>query len=291
MTDLTRRNMGLLAGAGLLAASVQSPARAQTGTITAGEVVERIKKAIGHPWENTNRDTFKHGGPDSVVHGIASSFGGDLRVLQRSQAQGLNMLIVHEPTFYSDLDVINWIEDDPMYKFKREWLTRNNMVVWRTHDNWHARKPEDGIRLGWEAGVGWDKYVVPGPGGRVYKIPPTTLQGLAKYLQDKIGAHCMRVIGDPYLPVSIVAHGGHQLADNVKATSNADCLLIGETREYDSFEYLRDSVITGERKSVIIISHCANENEGMREMVRYLTPLVSEVPIKFVPTDDAFWTV
>jgi putative NIF3 family GTP cyclohydrolase 1 type 2 len=278
-----------MAGAALLAST--AVARAATGkSLKAGDIVERIKTKLGHPWEVTNRDTFKCGGPDSDVYGIATSFGGDLRVLQRSQAQGLNMLIVHEPTFYSDLDVLNWVKDDPVYTAKRKWMEANNMVVWRTHDNWHARKPYDGIRAGWERGIGWEKYLVPG-NARVYKIPPTTLGGLAKYIATTLKSHSLRVIGDPNLPVTVVARGGHQLADNVAATGQSDVLLISETREYDSYEYLRDSVISGERKGIIIISHVTGEDTGMEEMVRYLKPMVKEIPIKFVSTDDAYWTV
>lgn len=288
MNTLTRRQVAMMAGAGLLAPASLTRAAAQTATLTAGEVVARIHKNLPG-WQTTRRDTFKTGGPDSVVRGIASSFGGDLRVLQRSLAAGLNMVIVHEPTFYSDLDVIGWVKDDPLYKLKREWMDRNNVVVWRTHDNWHARKP-DGIRTGWERGIGWDKYVVPG-NARIYKIPPTTLGALARYIATTLKSHSLRVMGDPNLPVSVVARGGHQLQDNVTATTDCDCLLISETREYDSYEYLRDSLISGERKSAIIIAHVTGEDEGMREMERWLTPLVPEVPVRFMSTDDAYWTV
>jgi hypothetical protein len=45
---------------------------------------------------STYRDTFKIGGLDSVVTGIATSFGANLRVLQLAQKAGLNMLIPHE---------------------------------------------------------------------------------------------------------------------------------------------------------------------------------------------------
>src|SRR6266404_730252 len=99
MSNLTRRRFALMAGAGLAAGNL---AQAQHGKLTAGEVVERIKKNLGIPWDTSSyRDTFKIGGPDAVVTGIATSFGGNLRVLQLAQKAGLNMIIVHEPTFYS----------------------------------------------------------------------------------------------------------------------------------------------------------------------------------------------
>ena len=41
--------------------------------MTAGEVLARIRQQLGVPWrEQTYRDTFKFGGPDTVVTGIAT---------------------------------------------------------------------------------------------------------------------------------------------------------------------------------------------------------------------------
>jgi putative NIF3 family GTP cyclohydrolase 1 type 2 len=293
MTKLTRREFAALTGVGLLAPAALAHAAPKPGaTLKAGEIVARIQKNLP-PWQTTYRDTFKCGGPASVIKGIASSFGGDLRVLQRAHAQGYNMLIVHEPTFYSDLDVIPWVKGDPVYEWKRNWMEQNNMVVWRTHDNWHARKP-DGIQTGWDNAMGWDKYRLPGEmrvAPRVYKLPPTTLKGVATELATKLKTHSIRLIGDPYLPVTLVGRGGHQLQDNVTAPTNVDCIIVSEAREFDSHEYLMDSVLSGERKGVIIISHVTGEDEGMHEMERWLKPIVPELPIKFISTDDALWTV
>jgi len=152
MSGISRRRFAQIAGASLTAGKL---ALAEHGKLTAGEVVDRIKKKLGIPWNNsTYRDTFKIGGPDSVVTGIATSFGGNLRVLQLAQKAGLNMLIPHEPTFYSDGEGVDLVKDDPLYKLKLDWANRNNMVVWRIHDHWHAMKP-DGIRLGWNHGLNW----------------------------------------------------------------------------------------------------------------------------------------
>ena len=99
MNTLSRRQFALLAGASLSAGNL---ARAQKGKLTAGQVVERIQKNIGAPWPDndpTFRDWFKIGGPDQTVTGIATSFGGNLRVLQLAHKAGMNMVIVHEPTF------------------------------------------------------------------------------------------------------------------------------------------------------------------------------------------------
>jgi hypothetical protein len=181
MSRLSRRQFVHIAGSGLAGGS----ALAQRGKLSAGEVVDRIKKNLGIPWNNsTYRDTFKIGGPESLVTGIATSFGGNLRVLQLAKKEGLNMAIVHEPTFYSDGDRIDLVKDDPLYKLKLDWANQNEMVVWRIHDHWHARKP-DGIASGWNKGMGWDQYQINGS-LRDFKIPETTLGELAKEVARKL---------------------------------------------------------------------------------------------------------
>jgi putative NIF3 family GTP cyclohydrolase 1 type 2 len=265
-------------------------AQAAPGKLTAGEVVDRIKKNLGIPWnDSTYRDTFKIGGPDSVVMGIASSFGANLRVLQLAQKAGLNMVIPHEPTFYSDGDRVDLVKDDPLYKMKLEWANRNNIVVWRIHDHWHARRP-DGISTGWIKGMGWEQYVVSG-NLREFKIPETTLGALAKEVARKLETTSIRVVGDPVTRVSLISRGGHGLAQNMEALAKADCILVSETREYDSFEYARDTVLSGAKKGAIFISHTSGEDLGMEEFARWIKPIVPEVPVRYIPTTDEFWTV
>ena len=293
MPKLSRREFVSMAGAMLVAGKL---AKAQQGKLTAGEVVDRIRKNIvqntGAPWGNNSfRDTFKVGTPDMPVTGIATSFGGNFRVMDLADKAGLNFLIVHEPTFYSDADVIAWVKDDPMYKFKLNWATRRNMIVWRIHDHWHAYKP-DGIQTGWDRAIGWNQYLVEGSTTH-WKLPPTTLQALARYIATTLNSRSVRIIGDPNLPVSNVARGGHQLDQNMKAMQIAgvDCILVSEAREYDSFEYARDTILAGQEKGAIFISHCAGEDEGMHYFADWLKPLVPEVPIQWVPTTDEYWTV
>jgi Glycosyl hydrolases family 2 len=62
--------------------------------MTAGEVLERIKKNFGSTWrEGGYRNTFKAGGPDTEIQGIATTFMCTLDLLQRALAAGMNMVI------------------------------------------------------------------------------------------------------------------------------------------------------------------------------------------------------
>ena len=287
MTRLSRRQFAQIAGA---VATAGNPLRAQKSKLTAGEVLERIKKNLGVPWNPSSyRDTFKAGGPDTIVTGISSTFMSSLSVLQRSAKAGLNLVVTHEPTFWSDRDSIDVLENDPLYKLKRDYAKEHNLAVLRLHDHWHARVP-DGIFTGWNKRLGWVQYQAD-EGLKRWTLPSTTLSELAKYVTKTLETRSVRVMGDPNLPVLKVGRGAHTLTGNMDVLPEVDCLLVSEAREFDSYEYVRDAIAAGAKKGAIFISHEAGEEAGMDEFARWIKPIVPEVPVQFVPTRDDFWTV
>ena len=287
MSDLSRRGFNRAAGGAAAAGALTCPrAVLAQGRLTAGEVVQRIMESQGTPWIATGyRDTFKIGGPDMVVTGISTSFGGNLSVLQRSLKAGLNMLITHEPTFWTDGDVVGRVQDDPLYRYKMDWAQRNNLIVWRNHDNVHAMKP-DLIFAGWAKAMGWSSYVTEPLRSSAYTIPPTTLNELAKYVMQRLSLRSVRVIGDPNLPVSKVV-----LGRGATLPADADAKISSDIREWDAFEYARDAVYSGRRKGLIVVSHEAHEDAGMDAFADFLRPLVTEVPVRYISTECVFWSV
>src|ERR1051326_4284218 len=154
--SVSRRNL-MIAGAGAMTTAGLS-GQTVTKTITAGEVIERIKKNVGISWRDQTVDNMIAGSPDTPVRGIATTMMATLDVMQRAAAAGRNMVITHEPTFYSHQDNIEPVKEDPVYKFKTEFIRKNNMVSFHFHDHWHRRTP-DGIAFGMARELGWDKYV------------------------------------------------------------------------------------------------------------------------------------
>jgi putative NIF3 family GTP cyclohydrolase 1 type 2 len=282
MSNLSRRQFAQIGGLGLAAGNLMQ-AQAPRGKITAGEVVERIQKNQGVPWIDTSfRDTFKVGGPDMAVTGICSTFGSNFNLLQRALKAGLNMVITHEPTFWTDADVIARVQDDPLYRFKLDWIKRNNMVVWRNHDNLH-RMTDSMFSAGMARVLGWTSYKADRGG---YVIPPTTLNALANYIAKRMQLRSVRVIGDPNLPVSKISSGrGMTFAEGT------DCKIANDIREWDTFEYARDAIYSGRKVGVIVISHEASEDPGMEEYALWLKPFIPEVPVQYIPTTCEFWSV
>jgi putative NIF3 family GTP cyclohydrolase 1 type 2 len=109
MKHISRREFVALTVAGTAAGAVASPfARGLdpfAAAITAGDIVERIKKNIGVPWNaETTLDTFKAGDASTVVTGVVVTSMATLDVLQQAAKAGANFVITAAPTFYSRAD-------------------------------------------------------------------------------------------------------------------------------------------------------------------------------------------
>ena len=267
----------------------------QPAGLTARQLIERIQKNTGVPWRAQTVDTIKAGSPDTVVAGIATTMVATLDLLKRAAAAQRNFIVVHEPTFYSGAEDEFHARnnpDDPLVQQKRKFIEDNRLVVWRFHDHWHAQKP-DGIIRGMGIALGWEKYQVP-DNVRLYKLPETTLRELARSIQDRLKIRAIRVIGDPQTRVSSVAFNPGStnvtLVQRLMSGTEVDVLVAGEPGEWDSGEYVRDTVASGKKKGMIVMGHDMSEEGGMAECARWLKTFITEVPVEFMPAGEAYWT-
>jgi len=267
---------------------------AQERQITAREVVADIQKRVGVEWDKNTVDTFKAGNPDATVTGIAVTMMATMDVLQRASAQGLNFVITHEPTFYAHLDTPEGMpENDPVWAEKREFIEKHGMVVWRFHDHWHKRKP-DGIEAGMVRALGWENYQRP-DNEHLFVMPDTTVKDLAEQVARKLGSLVVRYVGNPEMRLKKVALSpgseGFESETHTLERDDVEVLLVGETVEWETVEYVDDAAAQGRRKALIVIGHIPSEQAGMEECTRWLKEFVKGVPIKFVPTKQPFSTV
>ena len=267
---------------------------AQERRITAREVVAEIKKQVGVEWQKDTVDTFKAGNPDTPVTGIAVTMMATMDVLERASAKGLNFVITHEPTFYAHLDTPEGMpESDPVWVEKRAFIEKHGMVVWRFHDHWHMRKP-DGIEAGMVHSLGWQKFQNP-DNQYLFVIPETTVRKLAEEVANKLGSPVVRVVGQSEMKVTKVGFSpgaaGFETETHALEQDDVQVLLVGETREWETVEYVADAVTQGRSKALIVIGHVPSEQGGMEECTRWLKGFVQKVPVEFVATKEPFWTV
>ena len=292
--SLSRRSF-VFAGAGLAltraagAASRPFPPAAQT--LTAAQIIDRIKANVGVSWNAETVDKIVAGSPDVVVKGVATTMMATLDVVERAAAAGRNMVITHEPTFYSHLDTTDTLQQDATYKFKADFLRSHDMAVFRFHDHWHARRP-DGIATGMARELGWEK-MADAQNPRRFTFPGTPLAELVKTIESRLGIRTMRVIGDPSLQVrNLVASWGYTSPSPGMPTfarPDVDVLVIGETREWELVEYAQDCITSGQKKALVVLGHVVSEQGGMKYCAEWLKGFLNEVPVDFVAAAEPFW--
>lgn len=289
-SGLSRRSILAAGAAGAGLAATATPSFA--ATLTAGEVLDRMKQNVGVPWRDGGVDHFTVGGPETVVRGISTVMMCTFDALKDSLKAGCNMVISHEPTYWSHQDRLDDIKDDPLYRVKLDYVTRNNMVVWHFHDHWHGLRPVDGIHVGEAAQLGWTQYQHKG-NERYYTLPPMTLLDMAKHIQSTLDARTMRIVGDPALVVSkmYASYGNFGGITGAAILDGPDCdvMVIGEAQDWDLPMYVQDTMTAGGKKAFIMIGHDKSEQWGMKYCAEWLGGFIKEIPCKFVPIIEPYW--
>lgn len=274
-------------------AFVPLQAQSTKPSLTAEEAMKRILLATGATPPSKTVDTLKAGDPDTVVTGIATTFMDTYAVLEKAVADGKNLIITHEPTFYNHTDDQSILAGDPVQAQKLAYIREHHLVVWRFHDTWHLRRP-DGILLGVVDALGWKPYQN-SANPNLFTLPETTVAKLAASLRAKTGSHSVRVVGNPKLSVTQVAllPGASGLEKQVKMLERDDVqvLVAGESAEWEGVEYAQDASAEGRQKALILIGHEISEEAGMQYCAQWLKTVMPGIPIEFIPEGDPFRSI
>jgi len=259
---------------------------------TAREVIETVKSNLTCNWANKTVDTFKAGDPDIEVTGIATTFIVTMDVLKKAVALNCNLIITHEPTFYNHLDEVDQLKSDPVYQEKLKFIEENGLVVFRFHDHWHRTEP-DGIFKGMINKLGWQQYQI-NPDLLVFEFPESTVAKFATQLKDKFDDSPVRVIGNPEMKFTKVglAPGAPGYMNHVRMLEREDVevLVAGEVPEWESINYVRDADGLNMKKAMILLGHVNSEEAGMEYLATWLSGILEDIPIRFIPAGDPFWT-
>jgi putative NIF3 family GTP cyclohydrolase 1 type 2 len=260
--------------------------------MTGRDVVDLIEKNLGVPWnEQSTRDTFKVGNPDSTVKGIATTMMATFGMLKRAQEAGLNMVISHEDTYWNDRDDTKDLTSNALYRMKTDYILNKGMIVWRMHDHMHSMHPDYTVvgelrSVGIEGGEKADMR----PG--VFTIPETTLGEFASRVKRISGFRAFRCVGDPKAKIGKILVGPGYATPRM--TPEADVVIGGEQQEadgaFDNVEYVADAASLGMAKGLIMLGHVVSEQAGMEDLATWLKTFVKGVPIQFVPAEEPFWT-
>jgi putative NIF3 family GTP cyclohydrolase 1 type 2 len=261
-------------------------------TLTAGEIVDRMKANHAITFRaGSKRDTYKFGGPDTVVTGIATTMFDSYDTIRRAVEAGCNMMIPHEDTYWNDADDLSIVENDPSYKLKVDYMREHNVVVYRMHDSLHGSRP-DPIYVGLARALGLESSWETAPQSHHFTLPETTLGELAAMCQKRLGDKALRVVGDPKVKVSRVQIGVGYATPSVNA-ADVDVVISGEQQEtdgtLDSPAYVLDAMTLGIPKGWIMLGHNVSEEQGMLELAQWIKTFTPEIPVQLVRTGEPFW--
>ena len=302
MNRVSRREFVRLGAAGAAAAPwVLDPTAIGAATVTAQDIVERVRKAVGVDWKAGTVDTFKAGDPSTPITGIVTTSLATIGVMRQAVKGGANLIVTAGPTFYSRADTatppagrgrgtVAPPVPDPVFTAKNDFIKAHALVVWRFSDHWRLRAP-DPFAHGLTAALGWARYATNGDPGRL-TVPAVTLEALAARVKSRLGARGgVRVVGRPKTRVRTIGvlPGTRPIQDTVALLPQVDAIIAGEIREWESSEYARDVVNAELGKGLILVGRSLSEDAGMKVCADWLRPIVPEAPVRWLPAGDPYW--
>ncbi len=286
--DISRRDVILGTAMTVLSVGV---VRGQRSTLTAQQVVDRIRANVGVPWGDTTTDGFKAGDPATVVTGVATTVMATLDVLRRAAAAEQNLVITQEPTFYSANDEPGNRAVDPVYLAKKAFIDQQRLVVWRFSDHWNARQPSEAATA-LAATLGWSGYRLPET-EQIYQLPETTLGALIADVRSRLNVRGgLRVIGKPAMRVRnvFVSPGTTAVLSTLLNLRRADVILAGEPREWEVVPYTLDTWSADRGKAMIAVGRIVSEAPGIQACAAWIRSIVPELPVENIARADPYWS-
>ncbi|OKP90984.1 hypothetical protein A3844_03790 [Paenibacillus helianthi] len=261
------------------------------------EVIDRILLDCcgGRKLEQTC-DVLASGHEDMEVTGIVTTFMATVDVIREAIAINANLIITHEPTYYTGMDTLDWLQSDPVYLAKRKWIEDNGIVIWRFHDHMHLADT-DRIYDGLLKELEWEDKKLDGNDSWGYQIEETTVGALAGFLKQRLGMKVIQIVGNPEAAcarIGILVGGGslglgrEQMPMELMQEKDLDVMICGDITEWTLCAYVNDASMLGMNKAMIVIGHERSEEWGMKYMAEWLKPLVGSLPVTFVDAKEPF---
>jgi putative NIF3 family GTP cyclohydrolase 1 type 2 len=261
------------------------------------EVVEIILSLNGGRKFEKTCDQLIEGDWEDQVTGVVTTFMATVDVIRRATAVGCNLIITHEPTYFTGSDRIDWVKDDPVYQRKKALIDDNRISIWRYHDHMHGGNT-DLIYAGLLKDLGWTEYRnTEFPQPHCYTIPATTVTALVGFLKKTLGMKVIQVVGNPEIKcsrVGILVGGGslglgrEEMPAKLMNDQQLDVMICGEITEWTLSAYVRDAAALGFNKAMVVIGHERSEEPGMKELANRLQPLLGEIQVEFADAEEPF---
>jgi len=292
LTQNTRREFllksGALIGAGVVVNPFSTFSFGEKKSWTVGEIMDTfISQVPNAPFAQTV-DTIKIGSRDTVVTGVVTTMFTTMEIIKKAIELKANLIIPHEPTFFSGQDETDYLQNDPVFRAKYDLMAEHNITLWRNHDYVHRMK-DDGVRAGVVEDLGWNEFYT--PGSRILNVPKTDLRGLINHIKTKLKVPAMRYVGNLDQTCSRVlllpgAVGGRLQITQIMEQL-PDVLVCGESNEWETPEYVRAANEIGMKLSMIEIGHSASEEGGSEFVKNWLNEYMPGLPVHHLPSGNS----
>ncbi|NLC19862.1 MAG: transcriptional regulator [Clostridiales bacterium] len=239
-------------------------------------------------------DQLLYGDPDTEVKQIAVTFLASARVIEEAKKLGVNLIISHEGIYYSHFDRSEMLKSDPVYLSKHKLIEDSGIAIFRNHDHVHLQG-YDGITRALVASLGWLDYELESSfvSSVLALDKAMPLKEVISHIKKKLGLAYVRYTGDletscRRIGVLVGYRGSGENVIPLVAGKELDLVIYGEGPEWESPEYIKDAIMLGMGKALIVLGHAESEIPGMEQMAKKLQQLYPEIPVHFIRDEEIF---
>ena len=230
---------------------------------------------------------FRFGNPEIDVTGIGVAWYLAMEVIEQSIKQGLNMLLIHEPSLFYDNNS-PWHtsllpETNPVNLRKKQLLLENSICVYTAHSNWDLQK-HVGMQPTFAKALGLTEEIKRDVAVGIYRVQTMTFSDLIDKVKSATGLKHMRVQGarDKLITTVAVGFGNMGFVTDAILANQADAGIFGELGEF-SFIAAREADV-----AIIETTHLISESIGFRSVVDVMKERLPEMKIEFLKVPFAY---
>lgn len=268
-----------------------------TAVVTAGQVDDHLR-ALRGAWQYPpdTVDTFKAGGRETIVEGIAVAWLPFTWALEKAIDLGCTLFVTHEPTFYDHHDNRAELFELEIVGERKRLLEDSGLAVLRCHDLWD-RHPHGGITTAWANFLGLSNLVDSDDYARLYEIEPTDAGAFAERvaaLTAELGQPGVHLIGEADREVTRVCVGTGAISPYLELVSRFQPHLV--VCSDDGMDYWRDGAFAVDGgPPIVVVHHGVTEEPGVAGLAAELQSAFPAIPVhhieqrcmySFVPPPD-----
>ena len=260
----------------MINSSLKAAGQTKPAEMTAAELQKYLVSLVPLPEKTVDRIII--GDPGTKIKKIGTCWMPYWDTCKEAVRAGVNVLVTHEPTFYTHWDLdekreysdLEYTRDQykQLVESKKKWILDNGLVIIRHHDTLDALK-DRGIPYSFGKFLGFQNSDIINSKTyyNVYRIKKQAASivaaGIAKRMSE-VGQPGVAFYGDPDYPVTSVGVGTGAICDPMRFADLKPDLAIAiddSVKTWTQTYFARD---TG--RPLVIVNHGATEEMGLKEL-------------------------